>query len=267
MHQCYCDELSKKREKYEAWEPRPDINVCIYYTPVEIGRTANTAHSLEATCPWICSSIVHGDLEKETALLDDIEAEYRENRAQTCIMFPSSDAKLLSEWMGARPAEHSDKPIRLVMLDGTFPGAARQAKYLMSCCAVRGIPAPLVKLDLEGDACKSAVAGLMYQPGKDKICTYQAIVMGMQQARIDPLFCDSLNRDLEDWIMYILKTKVKLGKTKPRMCMKHEMDVTPTSFIAEALVRNIVHGHTFILLLLLCVWYYGSDYRSDCSAC
>lgn len=238
-HQCYCDVLNQKRSKYEAWEPRPNINVCIYYNPIEIARTANTAHSLEATCPWICSNIVYGDLAKETALLDDIEAEYRENRPQTCIMFPSKDAKLLSEWMGARPALNSDKPIRLVMLDGTFPGASRQAKYLMNCCAVRGIPAPLVKLDLEGDACKSAVAGVMYQPGKDKICTYQAIVMAMEQAKIDPLFCRSLHQDLEDWIGYILRTKVKLGKSKPRNSMKNEMDVTPTAFIAETLSVSV----------------------------
>lgn len=238
VHQCYCDVLNEKRAKYEAWAPKPDINVCIYYNSIEIARTANTAHSLEATCPWICNSIVYGDFESEKALLDDMEAEHRENRPQTCIMFPSKDAKLLSEWMGARPVEHSDKPIRLVMLDGTFPGASRQAKYLMNCCAVRGIPAPLVKLDLEGDACKSAVAGMMYQPGKDKICTYQAMVMAMKQAGVDPLFCESLDSDLADWIGYILKHKVKLGKSKPRQSMMHEMDVAPSEVVAEAMVSS-----------------------------
>lgn len=234
--QCFCSVLHKKRDVYEAWTPKPNINVCIYYNSIEIARTANTAHSLEVTCPSICNSLVYGDLENEVKLLDDIQREYEEGQPQTCIMFPSNSAMLLSEWMQARPATCTDKPIRLIMLDGTFPGASRQAKYLMGCCAVRGIPAPLVKLDLEGGACKSAVAGMMYQPGKDKICTYQAIVMAMEQAKVDPAFCNSLHRDLEDWIAYILKSKVKLGKSKPRNSMKTVMDITPTDLIANALV-------------------------------
>ena len=235
-HQCYCAVLNIKKEKYEAWLPRPHIKVCIYYNPMEISRTANTAHQLEATCPFACNSIVYGDIEKERELMNDIENEYKEGCPQTCIMFPSNDAMLLSEWMDQRPPASAGKPIRLIMLDGTFPGASRQAKYLMNCCALRGIPAPVVKLDLEGDACKSAVAGVMYQPGRDKICTYQAIVMAMQQAKVDPAFCASLSQDLEDWIGYILQMKVKLGKSKPRESMRTIMDVTPTDFIADALV-------------------------------
>jgi DTW domain-containing protein YfiP len=166
IHQCYCETLRKKREVYTSWEPKPNASVCMYYNAVEIARSANTAHVLEATCPHLVYSIIQGDLDKEKQLMDEIEREFRENDPQTCIMFPSKDAKLLSEWMAARPVREFSAPVRLVMLDGTFPGAARIAKYMINCCALRGIPAPLVKLDLEGDACKSAVAGMMYQPGQ-----------------------------------------------------------------------------------------------------
>ena len=236
IHQCYCHELQQKRAKYQDWIPKPNIKVCMYYNAVEIARSANTAHVLEATCPDIVYSIIQGDLEKEKELMDDIEREFKENCPQTCIMFPTNEAKLLSEWMGSRPAEVSNRPIRLVMLDGTFPGASRIAKYMINCCALRGVPAPLVKLDLEGGACKSALAGMMYQPGKDKICTYQATVMAMEQAHVDPTLCKLLHNDLWDWIGYILTAKVKLGKTQPRNSMKNVMDISPNEFIAETLV-------------------------------
>lgn len=126
------------------------------------------------------------------------------------------------------------------MMDGTFPGATRIAKYMINCCTKRGIPAPLVKLDLVGDSCKSALAGMMYQPGKDKICTYQATVMAMEQAGVDPAMCARLHQDLRDWIGYILTAKVKLGKSKPRESMRHIMDVTPDDFIAETMVRMVL---------------------------
>jgi len=84
--------------------------------------------------------------------------------------------------MASRPDHAKSKVVRLIMLDGTFPAASRLARFFMRCCELRGIlPPPIVKLDLENDCCKSAIAGLMYQPGRDKICTYQATVMAMQQ--------------------------------------------------------------------------------------
>lgn len=96
----------------------------------------------------------------------------------------SRGSMLLSEWMASRPLHAKSKPVRLIMLDGTFPAASRLAKYLVRCCDLRGIqPSPIVKLDLENDCCKSAIAGMMYQPGRDKICTYQATVMAMQQVQ------------------------------------------------------------------------------------
>ena len=35
------------------------------------------------------------------------------------------------------------------------------------------IKLPVVKLDLEEGQCDSVLAGIMHQPGKDKVCTYQ----------------------------------------------------------------------------------------------
>ena len=39
--------------------------------------------------------------------------------------------------------------------------------------ARRSVKLPVVKLDLESGTCDSVLAGIMHQPGKDKICTYQ----------------------------------------------------------------------------------------------
>lgn len=151
------------------------------------------------------------------------------------------------------------------MLDGTFPGASRIAKYLMYSCSLRGIPCPVVKLDLENNACKSAVAGMMYQPGKDKICTYQAAVMAMQQASVltndnitttttsiatDKLI-KQLHQDLEDWIAYILHTKIKFGKSQPKRSMMHMMDTSPTELVAEILVSYSI---TLPAVTIVCYW-------------
>ena len=62
-----------------------------------------------------------------------------------------------------------------VALDGTYGNAARQWKYLRQSLEQLDskVPLPVVKLDLELGRCNSAVAGIMHQPGKEKICTYQ----------------------------------------------------------------------------------------------
>lgn len=95
---------------------------------------------------------------------------------------------------------------RLVALDGTYGQANRQWKYLTHALALlssqtpsdttsttTSTPAPtstsaqkvdssapravmklpVVKLDLEEGQCDSVLAGIMHQPGKDKVCTYQ----------------------------------------------------------------------------------------------
>lgn len=41
----------------------------------------------------------------------------------------------------------------------------------------KSVKLPVVKLDLEYGTCDSVLAGIMHQPGKDKICTYQVTVL------------------------------------------------------------------------------------------
>jgi hypothetical protein len=41
----------------------------------------------------------------------------------------------------------------------------------------KSVKLPVVKLDLEYGTCDSVLAGIMHQPGKDKICTYQVIIV------------------------------------------------------------------------------------------
>eukprot|EP01034_Spumella_vulgaris_P038102 gene38102-47019_t len=60
--------------------------------------------------------------------------------------------------MAQRPSSCKDKPVRMVALDGTYPMARRQLKYLDSCCALKGVKLPTVKLDLKDGFCKSAIA-------------------------------------------------------------------------------------------------------------
>ncbi|KAJ1396364.1 hypothetical protein B484DRAFT_407348 [Ochromonadaceae sp. CCMP2298] len=145
-------------------------------------------------------------------------------------------------------------PLRLVMLDGTFPGAAKEARYLIQCLQLRGVPAPVVKLDLESGVCKSAVAGLMYQPREDTICTFQAIVMALQQAGCGAAFCHSLTQHLQDWITHLLVHCVKQGKSREKRCNKGIVDTTPTDFLIKAIktrdelrVARVTEKHTLWL--------------------
>ena len=243
---CFCDQLEFKRLSRLANAQACGVNISIYYSHPEIGRSPNTAHVFEAICPTICSSFVYGEYEKERALLDSIEREHEEDTPCTCILYPSSDSITLSEWVArrnARNSELSNQPIRLVILDGTYPAASREAKYLVNCCRLRGINLPMVKLDLENGACKSAITGVMTQPSKDKICSYQAIVIALQQLGAGVGFCDDLHSDLQDWLTHILKTKVKLGKSQPRRSLR-DVDNTPADYVKAILVIFIliVHG-------------------------
>ncbi len=97
IHQCYCPSILAKRRHYEHMLLSGDdkqSNVCnveviMYYSHQEIGRSANTAHYLQAICPSICSNaIIHGDIDKEIALMDQMEEEFANQSPQTVILFP-----------------------------------------------------------------------------------------------------------------------------------------------------------------------------------
>eukprot|EP01038_Epipyxis_sp_PR26KG_P006748 gene6748-9245_t len=227
VYDCFCPQLKRMRECYTS-EKIPDFLVCIYYHYLEIGRSANTAHIFEPIFPSHTESLVFGDIAQESALVDSICHEFEHNRSMTCILYPSADAQSLDDWLKAR--NNSKDKVRLVVLDGTYSSAKRQVKHLTRCLALRGINAPFVKLDLDDRGCKSAIAGLMYQPAMDKICSFQAIILALKQIGLKNNMCNNLLSNLEDWIAHILTSKVKLGKSKIRKALR-DVDQTPADYI------------------------------------
>ena len=85
----------------------------MYYHYQELGRSANTAHLYEAVCPTAkFEKVVFGDTEAEVKLVQDILTETINDEPVTCVLYPSKDAILLSDWIKQRPASCKDKPIR-----------------------------------------------------------------------------------------------------------------------------------------------------------
>lgn len=221
--------------------------VIMYYAPKELGRTPNTAHLFEELLPYCTRRIIIGDEMEEQKLIAEMVQEYRDGKPRTCIMYPTADAQLLSHWSEKAKAlwaassdstgtgstlngQHQpDLPIRLIALDGTYSCAGRLYKHLHRCMTValagpgadksanpigpNGLNVvPVVKLDLADGGCRSAMAGIMQQPGKEKICTYQAVVMALQQLGESPAACALLHKDLDRWIEYILENSIKMCK-------------------------------------------------------
>jgi DTW domain-containing protein YfiP len=156
----------------------------MYYHFQELGRSANTAHIFESMNSTITERVVFGDSAAELKLVEQIHEEIRSSRPRTCVLYPDRSAKKLSDWIASRPTACRDTSVRLVALDGTYGQASRQWKYLSRCLhELHGEDLPVVKLDLEDGKCRSAIAGVMAQPGKEKICTYQAVVMAVRQVK------------------------------------------------------------------------------------
>ena len=85
----------------------------MYYHYQELGRSANTAHLFEAVCPRSnYETLIFGDTLGEIGLVQDIIKESKEGRPVTCVLYPSNDAILLSDWIKQRPAECKHLPIR-----------------------------------------------------------------------------------------------------------------------------------------------------------
>mmetsp|Transcript_19658 Transcript_19658/g.26932 ORF Transcript_19658/g.26932 Transcript_19658/m.26932 type:complete len:340 (+) Transcript_19658:280-1299(+) len=315
-HDCYCEHV-KQFKNLCNWEIKKDqliktqntigisleIDVCIYYHFMEIGRSANTAHLLEAICaskkedsfPIHCNSAIFGNSKEEEILLDQMRPiddlhgkRSTEDITVACVMFPSKESITLSTYIdnlmdnlsnqsSNNPSEdhkiNSKVTLRLVMLDGTYPCSRRQLKHLTKCCTLpgRGYALPLVKLRLdEQKGCQSAITGVMYQPGRDKLCTYQACIMAIQQivehihhlntihaennttnSHETPLIvlsssyqhymtlCKSLLDELDNWIAFILKTKIKFGKSKPKFANKEVLHFTPSESLSKNLGREL----------------------------
>jgi DTW domain-containing protein YfiP len=196
-----------------------------------------------------CESMVFGDTDAELKLLEDIKSEIESDNPSTCILYPCSNSILMSDWIQTRtksmkisehssPTRKNDGTIRLVVLDGTYANASRLWKYLTkSMRLLYNLELPVVKLDLEHGRCRSAIVGIMSQPGEEKICSFQAAVMAMRQADCDVNICNKLNNVLDEWLLYMLKTKVKFGKSKFRLIPG--VDRTPSDHIREFLVCHL----------------------------
>lgn len=241
--QCYCHVLSALREEHlEKNLKLEHCEVIIYYASKEIGRTANTAHIFEELLPYCTDRLLYGDTVREQRLIGEIVREHRQGRPRTCIMYPAKDAMLLSEWttMARRLQQSAQQPeacpdgtstgnianvnpekIRLIALDGTYSWARRLYKHLELSLhtALDGTSTdlpivPLVKLDLGEGGVRSSIAGIMQQPGEDKICTFQALVLALQQLGESTEMCAELLRNLDSWLEWILESGIKQAKTQ-----------------------------------------------------
>ena len=233
VYQCYCKTLNERAKAYSCPGLQvANTEVINYYSFKEVGRSPNTAHIMERILPHNSSSLIYGDMEAEDKLIEEMVEEYVNFRVRTCILYPTTDAKIVSDWRieveeyntsgkdkdkdKGEGEEEVETRYRLIALDGTYPEARRMFTYLSAKLEAKGVPkcaVPVVKLDLgEEGFIKSAYLGLMHQPGREKICTFQAVALAFGELGESKEVCDALREDLDAWIHYLLRTKIKSGK-------------------------------------------------------
>lgn len=196
--ECYC----KARETKPEDEYPCEAEVVIYYHYSEIGRSPNTAHLLPIIAPQLVhSTMTFCNVHQESSFLDLVRLEKEQGIERTCILYPTHDAVFINDWNKQRKC---DLPPRLVLLDGTYSMSTKQLKFIQNHF---DNVVPIVKLDL-GTGCRSAIAGIMEQPALDKICSYQAVAIALQQLGIDANYCAFLLKELDLWLAYILRKKV-----------------------------------------------------------
>eukprot|EP01031_Cornospumella_fuschlensis_P040948 gene40948-49948_t len=245
-YQCYCEKLIAQQEAIgEVIGPfaNSQVEVVIFYTFVEVGRSANTAHIFQNLCPEICKTIIQCDSEAEDRLFSTIMQEKVQGIEKTCILFPSSSSISFSSWIAgvyatsqssghssasdaSSSATQSVPSVRLIFLDGTYSGANRLASMFSKAREHYDVSLPFVHLDLEGGL-RSAMAGVMYQPAKDKICTFQAMALAIKQLAPGSQLAGMLLQFLDKWVEYLLLKAIKHGKTKTLMSNK-DVDNLPT---------------------------------------
>jgi hypothetical protein len=258
------------REAYDV-----DLEVVMFYHALELGRSPNTAHVFENLCGAVTRAVFYGDTKQEQTLLQDIVSAARRalphRLERTCVLYPCPEAVSLDQWIGRclddasastsgvdpsssssssssstdhhlhqQPQQDGRPLLRLIVLDGTYSHARTMMKFFKACQEEWSLSSKnslqFVQLDLDRHlGAQSAVAGIMYQPAKDKICSYQATVMAVRQvlhaiqcrsAGVDNAdllqeslgdrLCDDLLEDLQQWILHILKNKIKCGKSSSR---------------------------------------------------
>jgi DTW domain-containing protein YfiP len=137
---CYCNYLNNRKNEYPTFN---NMNIIIYYYFQEIGRSANTIHTMEVLLPSNTSHIIYGDSIKENQLMKQIITEQINGNIKTCILYPSPESISIASWVNncnsithnnALSASHSstssNEPINIVILDGTYTHAARQVHYI-----------------------------------------------------------------------------------------------------------------------------------------
>eukprot|EP01031_Cornospumella_fuschlensis_P040842 gene40842-49814_t len=224
-YQCYCEKLIAQQEALgEVIGPfaNSQVEVVIFYTFVEC------------------------DSEAEDRLFSTIMQEKVQGIEKTCILFPSSSSISFSSWIAgvsaatsqATSSGHSSASdasssatqtvpsVRLIFLDGTYSGANRLASMFSKAREHYNVSLPFVHLDLEGGL-RSAMAGVMYQPAKDKICTFQAMALAIKQLAPGSQLAGMLLQFLDKWVEYLLLKAIKHGKTKTLMSNK-DVDNLPT---------------------------------------
>jgi DTW domain-containing protein YfiP len=218
-YDCYCAILDERAREYAAQCVEMDVEVVLYYYFLEVGRSGNTGHVLERLLPEATTSLVFGDEAKEQELVNAMVDEHKRGVIDTVVLYPSSDSQLLSEFMEERRRNTQSgkgKKVRLVALDGTYSTARRQCRWLESVLDEVGVPLPVVKLDLSENGCASIFLGVQQQPSLDKISTFQAAAMAINQLGF-PQIGNLLLNDIEQFMRHIIRRKVKLGKQKLRI--------------------------------------------------
>lgn len=164
-YNCFCSYFNEKAEKYHNIvsnytqsqqlnnSNNPIIQITIYYHYKEIGRSANTMHILEALCPSLCYSIILGDIEKESQLIERIIQSQIDQRNgnnyydRIAVLYPSQDSITIPNWLKSlntlNSSNSSSQPssnlsssinyspkVELIVLDGTYPQATRLVSSL-----------------------------------------------------------------------------------------------------------------------------------------
>ena len=162
-YQCYCQVLNRRKADYQQYleEAKLKYKIMMYYHYIEIGRSPNTAHVFEALCPQVCDKVLFGDSEQEIKLMETMLQDFKSGENSYCILYPTSTAVTIGEWMESRQTTNPGKPVTMIALDGTYSQALRQFKHLKKCAVMYGFELPAVKLDLGEKGCESAISGMM----------------------------------------------------------------------------------------------------------
>lgn len=282
-YQCYCQQIAQQGSailKDMLTLQKAHVEIVMYYNVVEIGRSANTAHIFSALCPQITTTLVYGDEAGEMELFQRILDEKQMGIEKTCMLYPCSTSIGMDCWLSAvkqqqqSAAVHNPSgsipSVRLILLDGTYPGASRVARFLAVAAGAFQLSIPCVALDLDKiTGCKSAVAGVMYQPAKDKICTFQATALALQQIivheaepgrKLTTAVIGALLADLDMWIQYLLQQRIKLGKSSSRASLK-DVDNTPALYVQQIMVSPPPPHLTAIRMLIHCADISCSKYE------